>query len=224
MDSKRILIAEDDNGINGMLSVALAKEGYATTSAFSGTEALSYLKNQEFSLVILDLMLPGIPGEEVLRRARTFTDIPVIVLSAKDALDSKVDLLTLGANDYMTKPFELQELLVRVMVQLRNGKNNRGKSQLLDFEELCLDMDRKEFLVCGQLVSLTAREMKIMELLMQCPGKVFSKNELYEYAWEDYYMGEDKTINVHISNIRKKIKKYSNKDYIETVWGQGFKL
>lgn len=226
----KILIVEDDNGINTMLQTALTREGYACVGAYSGTEALMHLKQASesgqggYALVILDLMLPGMEGKEVLRQMREFTDVPVIVLSAKDALDTKIDLLTLGANDYMTKPFELPELLVRVMVQLR-GANQEGASSLcLSHRCLTFDEDKKLCAVNGEPLPLTAQELRIMALFLRHPGKVFSKNEIYEYAWDDFYIGEDKTINVHISNIRQKLKQYTEEEYIETVWGLGFRL
>jgi len=232
----KILIVEDDNDINEMIGVALKKEGYDFVSAYSGTEALLRLEQGGVDLVILDLMLPGVDGNEVLKRSRETMNIPFIVLSAKDELDTKVELLTLGANDYMTKPFEIKELMARVGVQLRlsrvNVANNTGVSggasghiqQTLDYKELSLDLNSKSLLVKGNQVSLTALESKIMELFLKSPGKVFSKNEIYEYAWDDFYIGEDKTVYVHISNIRQKIKKHTENDYIETVWGLGFKL
>ena len=241
----KILIVEDDNDINGMINVALSKEGYECVSAYSGTEGLLRLEHEDYDLVILDLMLPGVEGNEVLKRTREKKNVPFIVLSAKDELDTKVELLTLGANDYMTKPFEIKELLARVQVQLRmssvmaaslaggmntasNGSDalvaGNAVKQTLDYKELSLDLNGKSLDVNGNQVSLTAQEYKIMELFLKNPGKVFSKNEIYEYAWDDYYMGEDKTIYVHISNIRQKIKKYTDEEYIETVWGLGFKL
>lgn len=236
----KILIVEDDNDINSMIRTALSKEGYECVSAFSGTEALLRLEVDKYDLVILDLMLPGVEGQEVLKQAREKMNIPFIVLSAKDELDTKVDLLTLGANDYMTKPFELKELLARIQVQLRmssvNASNlatlNQDSSDVsdtktrntLDYKELSLDLNSKALIVNGNSITPTAQEYKIMELFLKNPGKVFSKNEIYEYAWDDYYMGEDKTIYVHISNIRQKIKKFTQQEYIETVWGLGFKL
>lgn len=236
----KILIVEDDNDINSMIKTALSKEGYDCVSAFSGTEGLLRLEVDKFDLVILDLMLPGVEGQEVLKQTREKNNIPFIVLSAKDELDTKVDLLTLGANDYMTKPFELKELLARVQVQLRmssansfnasatgieDSKASDNKSNnTLDYKELSLDLNSKALVVNGNSITLTAQEYRIMELFLKNPGKVFSKNEIYEYAWDDYYMGEDKTIYVHISNIRQKIKKYTEQEYIETVWGLGFKL
>lgn len=221
---KRLLIVEDDNHINSMISESFSKAGYECVSAYSGTEAMLHIGNEKYDLIILDLMLPGISGQEVLQRTRALNQIPVIVLSAKDELDTKVDLLTLGANDYITKPFELKELEARVLVQLRNSKSELDKNNSLEYKELKLDLDKKVFSVGNQQVMLTAQEQRIMELLLRYPGKVFSKNEIYEYAWNDFYMGEDKTINVHVSNIRQKLKKVSDNDYIETVWGLGFKL
>lgn len=223
---KKILIIEDDSQINQMICEALGKAGYECASAYSGTEGLLLLKQESgacvYDLIILDLMLPGLNGEDVLKQLRQSCDAPVIVLSAKDELDTKVDLLTLGANDYMTKPFELKELEARVLVQLRSAKVSR--SGQIQHRGLCYDADEKRITIHGQELPLTAQELKIMELLLRHPGKVFSKNEIYQYAWEEYYIGEDKTINVHISNIRQKLKKLVDEEYIETVWGLGFKL
>lgn len=221
---KKILVVEDDNSINSLLVESLAKGGYQAVSAFSGTEALLWLDKESFDLMILDLMLPGMNGEQVLQEIRKRTEMPVIVLSAKGELDTKVDMLTLGANDYMTKPFEIEELLARVMVWIRNAAGADTGGMVLTYRDIVYDTSRRQLTVCGHVCSLTAQELKIMELLLQRPDKVFSKNEIYQYAWDDYYMGEDKTINVHISNIRKKIKEFTNQEYIETVWGLGFKM
>ena len=203
----RILIVEDDNNINQMVYEMFNKCGYKCTSAFSGTEALLRMENSNFDLIILDLMLPGMPGDEVLKNIREKSKVPVIVLSAKDELDTKVDLLKLGANDYMTKPFALKELEARALVQLRDSKEN-SQDGIIEFNNLKYDIQKKQVTIDGQSLSLTVHELKIMELLLHHPGRVFSKNEIYEYAWDDYYIGEDKTINVHISNIRQKIKRY----------------
>ena len=219
----RILIVEDDNNINQMVYEMFNKCGYKCTSAFSGTEALLRMENSNFDLIILDLMLPGMPGDEVLKNIREKSKVPVIVLSAKDELDTKVDLLKLGANDYMTKPFALKELEARALVQLRDSKEN-SQDGIIEFNNLKYDIQKKQVTIDGQSLSLTVHELKIMELLLHHPGRVFSKNEIYEYAWDDYYIGEDKTINVHISNIRQKIKKITDTEYIETVCGLGFKF
>lgn len=220
---EKILIVEDDNNINQMVYETFTKAGYSCTSAFSGTEALLRAESGEFGLIILDLMLPGMSGDEVLKNIRKKSSVPVIVLSAKDELDTKVDLLTLGANDYMTKPFELKELEARALVQLRDNKTGHSGG-IIEFKQLKYDIQKKQVSISGENIPLTVHELKIMKLLLRHPGQVFSKNEIYEYAWDDYYIGEDKTINVHISNIRQKIKKVTDTEYIETVWGLGFKL
>lgn len=218
----RLLIIEDDVNINEMLQEAFGKKGYEVVSAYSGTEGILRIEKETYQMVILDLMLPGMDGQQVLKNIREKSNVPVIVLSAKDELDTKVDLLMSGASAYMTKPFELKELEARVLVQLRNAA---GKNEVfLEYRDLRIDREGKKVILCGKPLSLTAQEYRILELLLKHPQKVFTKNEIYEYAWEEYYMGEDKTINVHISNIRQKMKKITQEEYIETVWGMGFKL
>lgn len=218
----RLLIIEDDVNINEMLQEAFGKKGYEVVSAYSGTEGILRIEKETYQMVILDLMLPGMDGQQVLKNIREKSNVPVIVLSAKDELDTKVDLLMSGASDYMTKPFELKELEARVLVQLRNAA---GKNEVfLEYRDLRIDREGKKVILCGKPLSLTAQEYRILELLLKHPQKVFTKNEIYEYAWEEYYIGEDKTINVHISNIRQKMKKITQEEYIETVWGMGFKL
>ena len=213
----RLLIIEDDVNINEMLQEAFGKKGYEVVSAYSGTEGILRIEKETYQMVILDLMLPGMDGQQVLKNIREKSNVPVIVLSAKDELDTKVDLLMSGASDYMTKPFELKELEARVLVQLRNAA---GKNEVfLEYRDLRIDREGKKVILCGKPLSLTAQEYRILELLLKHPQKVFTKNEIYEYAWEEYYMGEDKTINVHISNIRQKMKKITQEEYIETVWG-----
>lgn len=220
---KKILIIEDDNEINNMTAEALNKAGYSCDQAFSGTEALFYLDKERYALAIMDLMLPGLSGEELLPKLKEKQDIPVIVISAKDSLDSKVDLLVGGAEDYLTKPFAIRELIARVGVQIRKTSGSE-KIPELRYKDLVLDMQEYTASVNGKEIQLTRQEFRILELMMSNPNKVYSKQEIYDYAWEDYYIGEDKTINVHISNIRKKLKKESDADYIETVWGIGFRL
>ncbi len=222
---QKILIIEDDTNINNMIKEILTKRDYACVQAFSGTEGLLYAGTEDISLVILDLMLPGMAGEDVLVKIKEKKDVPVIVLSAKDTLDSKIALLTCGAEDYMTKPFEIEELVARVGVQLRRlaGKEKQ-KGNNLTYKELVLDEEMYTASVRESELSLTRQEYKILELFLLNPNRVFSKQDIYDYAWNEVYLGEDKTINVHISNIRKKIKAVTEEEYIETVWGIGFKL
>ena len=221
----RILIIEDDTDINNMMAETLEKAGYACTQAFSGTEGILWAEKEQFSLAILDLMLPGLNGEKLLHRLKEKQDIPVIVVSAKDSIDSKVELLTSGAEDYLTKPFDIQELIARVGVQIRRfAKGTKEESRVLSYQELKLNRDSYTASVREMPLELTRQEFKILELLLLHPGKVFSKQDIYDYAWDDIYLGEDKTINVHISNIRKKLKAVTDEEYIETVWGIGFRL
>jgi DNA-binding response OmpR family regulator len=220
---KKILIVEDDININNMIFEVLSNNNLSCTQAFSGTEASLCINNGQYDLILLDLMLPGLMGDTFLKQLRTSFNIPVIVVSAKDELDSKVDLLNLGADDYITKPFELKELVARVFVQLRRKEYNQ-EQDVLSYNDLKLNRNTYEVSIEDNLINLTKHEFKILELLLTHPNRVFSKQEIYDRAWEEYFIGEDKTINVHISNIRNKIKKFTPKEYIETVWGIGFKL
>lgn len=220
----KILIIEDDNDINNLIKDAFTKSGYSCTQAFSGTEGLLYIKTDSFDLVILDLMLPGMNGEDVAKSIKAVKAVPIIIVSAKDSIDTKVDLLTSGADDYLTKPFEIRELIARAALQLRKNNSDIGAENTLSFGDITLDRKSYSVSVGGKDLSLTKQEFKILELLMLHPNKVYSKQEIYNYAWDDIYIGEDKTVNVHISNIRKKIKAVGGGDTIETVWGIGFRL
>ena len=227
INAPRILIVEDDENINNLLREALTKHGLNCTQAFSGTEGLIVFKGDKFDLVLLDLMMPGMDGQTLTQRIREVSKVPIIIVSAKSSVDSKVDLLTTGADDFIGKPFELKELIARVDVQLRRKENESADSQqskIMQFKDLVLDEEKYSVTVNGNDIGLTRQEFKILELFLKYPGKVFSKREIYEYAWNDVYIGEDKTINVHISNIRTKIKKHSGDEYIDTIWGVGFRL
>lgn len=220
----RILVIEDDTDINNVIADTLTKAGYICTQAFSGTEALLYLERENYALAVMDLMLPGLSGEDLLPKLKEKQSIPVIVVSAKDGLDSKINLLTSGAEDYITKPFEMQELVARVGVQIRRFAGSEETPKLLQYKDLVLNQASFTASANGEEIVLTKQEFKILELLLSYPNKVFSKQDIYDYAWNDIYIGEDKTINVHISNIRKKLKVVSSEEYIETVWGIGFRL
>ncbi len=220
-----IMVVEDDTNINNLLKTALEKAGYQVLQAFSGTEAELILQMREsIALVLLDLMLPGISGEEVLKHIRERGNLPVIVLTARDSLDEKIGMLTQGADDYITKPFEIPEVIARIQVQLRHVEREIENKQMA-YRNLVLDKVTYQVRIDGKVVSqITKQEFAILELLVSHPKQVFSKEDIFSYAWNEPYMGETKTLDVHISNIRKKIKQVTTDEYIETVWGIGYRL
>lgn len=224
MEKYDVLIIDDDVDISNMIKDALTKGGYTCMQAFSGTEGMLVIREYKFRVILLDLMLPGISGEEFISRSKEIASLPIIVLSAKDTIDGKVKCLELGAEDYITKPFDIKELLARVQVQIRRNAVADDAGKKVSYRELTLEVDGCTLSVENAKVSLTRQEYRIMELLMSSPKQVFSKQAIYDYAWDEIYEGEDKTVNVHISNIRKKIKEVSEKEYISTVWGIGFKM
>lgn len=220
---KKILLIEDSNEINDLLRMVLGQD-YEITSAYSGTEGLLYFKNEPFNLVILDIMLPGKSGEEVLKEIRKVSSIPIIILTAICSKDKVSDLLLCGADDYLTKPFDINELKARIIVQFR--KNNlQSPSDTIDYKNIKLYPGTFEIRNKTDTIQLKKKEFEILSLLISNPKKIFTKELLYEEVWDEIYYGDENTINVHISNLRKKIHKLDSKEtYIETVWGIGVKL
>lgn len=216
---KTILIVDDDVCIGDMLQEVLVKEGYRAARAYSGTEALLYLSGNRPDLILLDLMLPGLSGEELLP---LIEGIPVIVVSARSETADKVDLLLSGADDYITKPFDTDELLARIAVQLRRPAT--GTSSLLAFNGIRLDTASRTAEVYGQPVRLTKTEYAILKLLMQNPSQVITKSVMLDRISEDTPDCVESSLKVHVSNLRKKLKDVNGKDYIEAVWGIGFKM
>lgn len=217
---KHLLIIDDDVSIGDMLTEVLIREGYRVTRAYSGTEALLVLSSVRPDLVLLDLMLPGLNGEEILPK---ISNIPVIIISAKVDVENKVDLLLGGAADYLTKPFDTRELLARIAVQLRNAAGT-GTVSHLTFEDITLDTQARTVTVGGQPVRLTRTEYAILKLLMQNPSQVLPKSLLLDRLSEDTPDCMESSLKVHISNLRRKLKDAGGKDYIEAVWGIGFKM
>lgn len=217
---KIITIIEDDIPIGDMLTEALTRAGYSVLRAYSGTEALYLLSQNKPDLVLLDLMLPGLSGEKVLPHIQ---NTPVIVLSAKVDVQDKVNLLLSGAADYMTKPFHTEELLARIAVQLRKAEKSESNQTLLT-GDLALDMVSLSLTVQGEPVKLTRTELAILKLLMEHPKQVIAKSVLLDRISLDTPDCTERSLKQHISNLRKKLLEVSGKDYIETVWGIGFKL
>lgn len=219
----KILIVEDDADISNMLRELLSPH-YSISQAFSGTEAVMCAEREEFDLILLDLMLPGLTGEEVLERVRAQGNVPVIAVSAKDDKSTKVGLLKSGVDDFIGKPFDNDELMARIEALLRRSSGG-GSSEVLTFKNVKLNRSTMEVSVCDKPVSLTKREYLILELLMSNPKKIFTKNNIFESVWNEQFLGEDNAVNVHISNIRQKLSKLDpNESYIQTVWGLGFKM
>lgn len=237
----RILVVEDDADINEIISVRLARHGHSCVQAFSGSEALMRLDGRgealPYDLVICDLMLPGATGERIIDTVRQADpDLPVIVISARTSTADRVELLRLGADDYLTKPFDLDELAARVEVQLRHRSKHLRPQENYDeaphgeaggalvFRDWTLDPSSRTFLVTGSPVQLTRIEFNLLEALMRQPKRAFSKQDLFEAAWGEPFAGDDSTVTVHISNIRAKLKASGTDAYIKTIWGIGFKL
>ncbi len=219
----KILIVEDDADISNMLRELLSPH-YSISQAFSGTEAVMCAEREEFDLILLDLMLPGMTGEEVLERVRAQGNVPVIAVSAKDDKSTKVGLLKSGVDDFIGKPFDNDELMARIEALLRRSSGG-GSSEVLTFKNVKLNRSTMEVSVHDKPVSLTKREYLILELLMSNPKKIFTKNNIFESVWNEQFLGEDNAVNVHISNIRQKLSKLDpDESYIQTVWGLGFKM
>ncbi|MCX4248585.1 MAG: response regulator transcription factor [Bacilli bacterium] len=216
----KILIVEDDISIHNILEELLKKEDYLTYNAYSGTEALLLLEKESVDLILLDLMLPAISGEEIIEKIK---DTPIIVLSAKISSEDKVNCLMSGANDYITKPFDSKELLARIEVQLRS-KNKSSIMETLKYKDLELLNDNHTLLICGNKVNLTKTEYAILKHLLLNPHQVITKNKLLDLISTDTEDCDENSLRVHISNIRKKIRDYTEKEYIESIWGIGFKI
>ena len=231
MSLERLLIVEDDNEIGDILDKYLKGNGYDTDRAYNGIEAINKIEEEEFSLVLLDIMLPFKSGDQVLQKVRETKQIPVIIISAKDMIQTKIDVMRMGADDYITKPFDLDEVLVRIEAVLRrtvgnlSGGVSSSKKEVIKHKNIEMDRDAARVFVKGQSVTLTSKEYAILELFLTNPNKIFSKTNIYESIWDDTYIYDDNTLMVHISNLRNKLKDIdSEEEYIETIWGMGYRL
>lgn len=216
---EKILIVEDNIEIHNLIKNILEREKYIVYNAYSGTEALMILEKERIDLILLDLILPGKSGEEIID---TIKDIPIIVISAKISVQDKIKALLNGANDYITKPFDSDELVTRVKVQLRSKENKKNKE--LIYKDMILKQDSRFLYIKDQKVHLTKTEFAILKQLILDPKQIVSKTRLLELISNDTLDGDENSLKVHISNIRKKIRSISEKEYIESVWGIGFKM
>ena len=217
-----ILIIEDDKDINEMLTKLLTNNNYNVLNAYSGTEGV-LVHNDSIDLILLDLMLPGKNGEEIIKELKNKNNVPVIVMSAIQDIDKKVDLFDLGANDYLTKPFHNDELLARIKVQLRDKSNTI--SNILKFKDI--ELNRVNFTVnCNNKeVSFTKKEFELLKLLMENENQTLTKSMIFDSIWNDENSADDNTLNVHISKIKNKLKECNpDEEYIETVWSIGYRL
>ncbi|RDW20244.1 DNA-binding response regulator [Oceanobacillus arenosus] len=223
-EGKRILVIEDDEEISKLLSFILTKSGMDSVVAYSGTEGLLQLQNNTFDLILLDLMLPGKTGEELIKQVREESMIPIIVISAKIDIENKVQVLKMGADDYITKPFNQEEVVARVEVQLRKSSANPLRTAEKVWRGLKINSEKLSVSLENSELQLTNAEFDILSLFVSQPEHAFSKKEIYERIWKGTYLGDDNTISVHVSNLRKKIAEITSDEYIKTIWGVGFML
>ena len=222
-----VLIVEDDSDINNFINDYFVIKGYSTIQAFSGTEGLLRLKNdRDICCVILDLMLPGLSGEEIIQEVRKVSHVPIITVSAKNEEEAKIEVLKLGADDFLLKPFNLEELQLKVERNIQKYLNQQvSYKKNEEFKNIILNQDTREVFVDGRNVYFTSKEFDILMLLIQNPNKVISKEKIFREVWHEDYCIDTQTVTVHIKNIRKKIKEVNPiTPTIETVWGIGFKI
>lgn len=216
-----ILVIEDDTNINGLLCNILKRSGHEVQNVSNGWEGYELAMKNDYSLILMDLMLPMKSGEEILRELRAKKNTPVIVLSAKNEVYNRIELLRLGADDFICKPFDIDEVILRIDAVLRRTE---GMQAVLAFKDMKIDKDSKRVFVCDNEMICTAMEYAILEIMLSNPNKIFSKRNLFESVTGDEYLNDENTMNVHISNLRKKIAKNTKESYIETVYGMGYRL
>lgn len=231
---KNILVVEDDREIRELLKNFLVEKGYTLEEAENGKVASELIEKERYDIILMDMMLPYKSGDVLIKELRSSQDVkksktPVIVLSAKTMMDTRLDVLRMGADDYIIKPFDLNEVLVRIEVVLRRTEgtelsSNSESAVVYSHKGIELNTELNTVTYNGEMLKLTSKELQLLELFLKNPLKTFTKANLYEAVWNDTYIYEDNTINVHMSNLRSKLKKATGEEYIETVWGIGYKL
>ena len=217
---KTILVVEDDIDVHNLIKELLVKKQYNVLDAYSGTESIMILEKEKVDLILLDLMLPGLNGEEIIKKVK---NIPIIVISAKNSQEDKVHVLLDGANDYITKPFNKEELLARIEVQLRTSED-KEENNIIKYKDIFLNKDSHSIYIGKNEIILTKTEFAIIKQLLLQNGKTITKTKLLEKIFEDTDDCDENSLKVHISNIRKKIRQITDEEYIESVWGIGFKM
>ena len=221
-----VLIVEDDPNIRELLQMYLEKDGYAVTLACDGGQGLDKFRAIKPDLVLLDVMMPVMDGWAVCKAIRQEGKTPVIMLTAKGETDDKVQGLKAGADDYVTKPFEMKELLARIEAVLRRA--DRGaeevKARRLVFDKLVIDMDAFELTVAGKKVDTPPKEMELLFFLASSPNRVYTRNQLLDEVWGFDYFGDSRTVDVHVKRLREKLEGVSKKWSLKTVWGVGYKF
>lgn len=216
-----ILIIEDDSTINSLLCGILKKSGYEVESCTDGLNGYNMALDKDYQLILMDLMLPMKSGEEILRALREVKKTPVIVLSAKNDVHNRIELLRLGADDFICKPFDIDEVILRIEAVLRRVEDVKD---FLTYKQMRIDKEARRIFIGDDELICTATEYAILELMLGNPGKVFSKRNLFESVTGDNYLSEENTMNVHMSNLRKKIAKITDEPYIDTVYGMGYRM
>ncbi|EJQ35437.1 MULTISPECIES: response regulator transcription factor [Bacillus] len=230
MKDIRILIADDDKEIRNLLKIYLERELYMVDTAINGEEALHLFNQNKYNLVILDLMMPKIDGIEVCKKLRDKTNVPILMLTAKDHEVDKILGLSIGADDYITKPFSIHEVIARVKALMRRflvlGSNNTAQEKTtLSFKGLTINLNTYTVHTNKEEISLTGKELELLKFFTSNPGQVFTKTQLFQNVWDDNYIEDDNTVMVHIRKLRKKIEiDPSNPKFIQTIWGIGYKF
>ena len=223
--SKRVLLVEDDNEIRELLCTFLTDNGYKMDTAVNGMDGLKKAQNTDYDLILLDIMLPYKSGDQVLKELRESSNVPVIVLSAKDMVQTKIDVIRIGADDYITKPFDLGEVLVRIEALLRRSGGRNDDTETLTHKNLKLHVKEGRAYLKGRELSLTVKEYAILHLLLSNPNKIFSRSNIFDSLWEENGGNyDDNAVKVHMSNLRSKLAVLDTEEYIETVWGMGYRL
>lgn len=223
--SKKILLVEDDKEIRELLRSFLTDNGYAPDVAKNGMEGLTMALGKDYDLILLDIMLPLKSGDQLLKELREHSDVPVLVLSAKDMIQTKIDVIRIGADDYVTKPFDLGEVLVRIEALLRRSGRRREDAEILTHKNLSIHVKEGRAFLNGRELTLTSKEYAILQLLLSHPDKIFSRSNIFDSLWgDDSGNYDDNAVKVHMSNLRSKLSALDAEEYIETVWGMGYRL